>query len=225
MRSGTWCLTSGSTSWIKQGTRTVKDRIKTETFGCRDLFLWLWIDPDPGTMPNSRGKKPLHSSCINSCVMSEGYRHGEFVWCGWKLTLCDWMSSRLSVCCLSLTVCFMWVLGDVKGIQVCSWMDYWTGLLGTGPGAPWYLGPLFEVTVHFSLQKSITRNYHKETEQLQIEWKQLQWGKKQSKSDKMTTKRQKHYTKRHASNTRRQKTKTRRYKITTKGCKCPAKKH
>lgn len=91
MRSGTWCLTSGSTSWIKQGTRTVKDRIKTETFGCKDLFLWLWIDPDPGTMPNSRGKKPLHSSCINSCVMSEGYRHGEFVWCGWKLTLCDWI--------------------------------------------------------------------------------------------------------------------------------------
>lgn len=154
----------------------------------KSLFLWLWIDPDPGTMPNSRGKKPLHSSCINSCVMSEGYRRGEFVWCGWKLTLCDWMSSRLSMCCLSLTVCFMRVLGDVKGTQVCPWTDYWTGLLGAGPGAPWYLGPLFDVTVNFSLQKSITRNYHKETKQLQKQRKQLQRGKI-TQRDKKTTRR------------------------------------
>lgn len=50
--------------------------------------------------------------------MSEGYRHGEFVWCGWKLSHSDWMSSRLSVCFLSLAVC-IFIHMCVKGTQVC----------------------------------------------------------------------------------------------------------
>lgn len=44
--------------------------------------------------------------------MSEGHSHGEFVWCRWKLSLCDWMSSRLSLCfsaphcvCIYIYIC------------------------------------------------------------------------------------------------------------------------
>lgn len=49
-------------------------------------------------MPNCK-----KSSNIVACLMSEGYRHGEFVRCGWKLSLCDWMSSRVSVSvCVSI---------------------------------------------------------------------------------------------------------------------------
>lgn len=55
--------------------------------------------------------------------MSEGHRRGEFFGCGWKLSLCDWTTSRLSVCSLSLAVCVcvaVWVLEDAKGTQVCT---------------------------------------------------------------------------------------------------------
>lgn len=61
------------------------------------------------------------NSGFNSRLTSEGHRRGEFVCCGWKQPLCDWMSARLSVCFPSLTVCiciYMWVLEDIKGTQV-----------------------------------------------------------------------------------------------------------
>lgn len=88
------------------------------------LFGWPWINPDPGLKPNSF-ENQLYSSCINLCLMFEGHRRGEFVWCGWKISLCDWMSSRLCVCFSaphSVSPCIythVWVLEDIKGTQVC----------------------------------------------------------------------------------------------------------